>query len=452
MSELLDKSLKELIEGVKKKEFSSREILDESYAKIEKYNDIYSPFITVVEKGETSDIPFSMKDVYVTRGIKTTAGSSVLGNYIGQYDATVYKKLKQAGYVLVGKNSQDAWGHGGSSENTDIKIPKNPWDKSRVTGGSSGGSAAAVAMRIVPFAIGEDTGGSIRNPAAWCGVTGLKVSYGRVSRYGAIAYASSFDTVGPIAKSAEDCAYILEIIAGRDKYDATSSPHPALKYTDFLDRKNNFTIGVPKEFFGEGLDPEIGYAIKKAVKEFEKLGYKIEEVSFPDFDFVLALYYIIAPSETSSNLGRYDGVRYGASRDKFTEETKRRIMIGTYSLSSGYYDAYYRQAQKARTHLINIYKSIFEKCDVFVSPITPTMPPKFGELIDDPVKNYLADIYTVIQNPAGVPSLALPCGFSKAGLPIGMQIVGPMFSEERLLNVGYRYQQMTNWHLRKPKL
>ena len=341
MTDLLDKSIKELSEGIKNKNFSIEDLLDESYGKIEEYNNKFNSFITVVDRKPVSKsnltenilsgLPFSMKDAYATKGVRTTAGSSVLADFIPPYSATVYEKLKGAGAILVGKNSQDAWGHGASSENTDFRIPKNPWDNTRVAGGSSGGSASAVAMRLVSFSIGEDTGGSIRNPSAWCGVTGLKVSYGRVSRYGAIAYASSFDTVGPIAKSVEDCAIVLSQIAGLDKYDATSSPNQVPDYLKLLNGKEKYTIGVPKEFFNNDLDRDIDNSIKKAIGELEKLDFNIEEVSFPDFDFVLSLYYIIAPSETSSNLARYDGIRYGENRDAFTEETKRRIMVATIS-------------------------------------------------------------------------------------------------------------------------
>jgi len=468
---LLDKSIKELAEGLRKKEFSSEDLVKECFANIEKLDNKINAFITIVDKKKAIKeaqeknkqrkadvsplygIPFVLKDVYVTRGIKTTAASYVLKNYLPQYDATVYRKLIEAGAILIGKTNQDAWGHGGSTENTDFGPTHNPWDLTRVAGGSSGGAAAAVSSRMAVFAIGEDTGGSIRNPAAWCSISGLKVTYGRVSRYGAIAYASSFDTVGPMAKTAEDCAYILEAIAGKDPYDATSSPKEVSKYPDNLKEPvKNLTIGLPKEFYSEGLDPEIKKSIQEAAKVFARLGIKIKEISMPMFDYGIPVYYIIGPSETSSNLARYDGIRYGEGRENFTPETERRIMVGTYTLSAGYYDAYYKQAQKARTLFIKEYQRALSECDILLMPVNPTPPTKIGELINDPIKNYLADIYTTSQNPVGVPSLAVPCGFTGNNLPIGMQLVGKMFSEGLLLQIGYAYQQVTDWHKRKPKL
>lgn len=416
-------------------------------------------FITVVPrvknnaKGPLAGKTFVLKDCYVTKGIRTTAASKVLENYIPQYNATVYKKLLAAGAILVGKMNMDAWGHGGTSENTDFGIVKNPWDLERVAGGSGGGPAVAVATDCVDFAISEDTGGSIRNPAAWCGITGLKVTYGRVSRYGCIAYASSFDTVGPTARTAEECAEVLQIIAGKDPYDATSSPKPVPNYLKKInDPLSKLTIGIPKEFFGEGLDKENEKAIFEAVKKFEELGCEIKEISLPISDYVIPVAYIIAPSETSSNLARYDGIRYGRDRSNFTTESKRRIILGTYALSAGYYDAYYKKAQQVRTIFIQEYKKALDKCDVMLMPVNPTPPPKIGTLINDPVASYLADIYTYSQNPVGVPALALPCGFTKNNLPIGMQLVGKMFSEDLLLQIGHQYQQITDWHTRKPKL
>jgi aspartyl-tRNA(Asn)/glutamyl-tRNA(Gln) amidotransferase subunit A len=353
----------------------------------------------------------------------------------------------------MGKMNMDAWGHGGSTENTDFGPTKNPWDLSRVPGGSSGGPAAAIAARLTTFAIGEDTGGSIRNPAAWCGITGLKVTYGRVSRYGAIAYASSFDTVGPMAKTVEECALILEHIAGVDPYDATSSPKPVPKYSQELKKQpKNLVIGLPKEFFGKGLDPEIKTAIEIAAKKLEELGMKLKEISMPMFDYGIPVYYLIGPSETSSNLARYDGIRFGQDRTHFTEETMRRIMIGTYALSSGYYDAYYKKAQQARTLFIREYEKALSVCDVLLLPVNPTPTPKIGELMNDPLTNLLADVYTTSQNPVGVPALSVPCGFTSTNLPIGMQLVGKMFSESTLLTLGHLYQQNTDWHTKIPKL
>ncbi|MCL4389841.1 MAG: aspartyl/glutamyl-tRNA amidotransferase subunit A [Patescibacteria group bacterium] len=438
--------------------------IDECYQNIGRIADKTNAFITVISKAEAvkkmqhaksflSGVPFVLKDSYVTKHIKTTAASNVLKDYLPQYSATVYRRLEGAGAILLGKMNMDAWGHGGTSENTDFGPVKNPWDLTRVAGGSGGGPAVAVVTDCADFAIGEDTGGSIRNPAAWCGITGLKVTYGRVSRYGCIAYASSFDTVGPTARTAQQCARILRVIAGKDPYDATSSNKPVPDYVGQLKKPlGKLTIGWPKELFGEGLDWEIKIAIEQARRELEKHGIKIKEISMPLFSYGVPVYYIIAPSETSSNLGRYDGVRFGNGRENFTSETKRRIMVGTYALSAGYYDAYYKKAQQVRTLFIKEYAKALSECDMVLMPVNPTPPPKIGELINDPVKKLLADYYTTSQNPVGVPSLALPCGFTRSGLPIGMQLVGKMFSEDLLLQVGYRYQQATDWHTRKPKL
>jgi len=466
---LLDKTISELAAGLRKKEFSSVDIVTECYDAIEKHGKELNAFITVIdnttaltyaqkkdnERTENTSplhgIPFVLKDAYITQRIRTTSASNVLKNYIPQYNATVYQKLLDAGAILIGKMNMDAWGHGGSTENTDFGPAKNPWDTTRVAGGSSGGPAISIAARMSAFAIGEDTGGSIRNPAAWCNITGLKVTYGRVSRYGTIAYASSFDTVGPMARTAEDCALILELVAGQDPYDATSSPHKVPKYTQKLTGNiEGIKVGIPKEFFGQGLDSEIKKSIDIAAKKFESMGAKLIELSMPMFDYGLPVYYLIGPSETSSNLARYDGIRYGQGRNQFTPETMRRIMIGTYALSAGYYDAYYKKAQQARTLFIKEYEKALSSCDVLLMPVNPTPPTKIGELMSDPLANLLADVYTTSQNPVGVPSLALPCGFTTTNLPIGMQLVGKMFSEDLLLNIGYAYQQETDWHKRKP--
>lgn len=468
---LLDKTITELAHGLRKKEFSSEDIVRECYDNIEKYNSQLNAFITIVNKEEAlkkarekdktieqansllHGLPFVLKDAYVTKGIRTTSASKVLKDYIPQYNATVYQKLLDAGAILIGKMNMDAWGHGSTSENTDFGPVKNPWDTTRSAGGSGGGPAAAVAARMTAFAIGEDTGGSIRNPAAWCNITGLKVTYGRVSRYGAIPYVSSFDTVGPTAKTVEDCATALEVIVGKDPYDASSSSQPVPRYKDVLEKPiKNIRIGLPKELFGEGLDREIRESITQAAGVLEKLGTRVREISMPMFDFGLAVYYLIAPSETSSNLARYDGVRYGQDRSHFTLESVRRIMIGTYALSAGYYDAYYKKAQKARTLFIKEYEKALSENDILLMPVTPTPPAKLGELMSDPLQLYLTDVYTVLHNPVGVPSLALPCGFTKDGLPIGMQLVGKMFSEPLLLQLGHAYQKVTDWHTRKPEM
>lgn len=465
---LLDLSIKELSEGLKAKKFSSEDIIKECFANIDRLNPTINAFTTLLDKDEVLKqarekdknripdssilygLPYVMKDSYNTMGIRTTAASNVLKDYIPPYNSTVYQKMEDSGAILLGKTNMDAWGHGASSENTDFGPVKNPWDKNRVAGGSSGGNAAAIAARMAVFGIGEDTGGSIRNPSDWCNTTGLKVTYGRVSRYGVIAYVSSFDTMGPMAKTVEDCAYILEVISGVDPYDATSSPQSVPPYSkDIKNKLKGITLGMPKECYGSGLDPEIKDRIEKAAKEYEKLGMKIKEISMPMLDYGVPVYYLIGTSETSTNLARYDGIRFGRGRENFTKETMRRIMLGTYALSAGYYDAYYKKAQQGRTLFIKEYKKALSECDAILMPVEPMVATKFGELINDPIQNMLADIYTC-QTPTGVPSLAVPCGFTKDNLPVGMQLVGKMFDESLLLNLGYLYQQVTGWHKQKP--
>lgn len=468
---LIDKSIKELAAGLRSGEYTSVELVNECYDNIEKNNPKINAFITIIPREEAlkrateadkslstatsllHGLPYVLKDCFNTTGIKTTAASKVLDDYTATYDATIYKKLQNAGAILLGKMNMDAWGHGGSTENTDFGPTKNPWDTTHVAGGSSGGPAAAVAARMCAFAIGEDTGGSIRNPSAWNNTTGLKVTYGRVSRYGSISYASSFDTIGPMAKTAEDCAIVLEAIAGQDVYDATSSPVPVGNYLQNLNHKiEKLIVGIPKEFFQDGLDPEIKKSVLAVADKLKEAGATVKEISMPLFDLGISVYYTIAPSETSSNLGRYTSVRYGTSRDNFTDETKRRVLIGTYALSAGYYDAYYKKAQQVRTLFKEEYDKALSECDVLLMPINPTPPPKFGELMSDPMQNLLADVYTISQNPVGVPSLAIPCGFTSNNLPIGAQIVGKMFSEELLLQIGHQYQQLTDFHTKKSNL
>lgn len=464
-------TIKEAKEGLKTKKFSSVELTKACLEQIKKHNKSLNAFITVTEKealeqAKAADelissgqdlpllgIPFSMKDVYSTKGIKTTAGSKVLENYIPVYNSTVYQKLINAGAVLLGKTNCDAWGHGASTENSDFGATKNPWNKNYVAGGSSGGSAAALASDMTIFEIGEDTGGSIRLPASFCSTVGLKVTYGRVSRYGTIAYASSLDTMGPMTKSIDDAAHILGIIAGKDVKDATSSPKEVPNYTSNFGKDiKSMRIGLPKEFFGQGLDPQVKNAISQVLKILEKKGAKIVDVSIPSTEYGIATYYIIAPSETSSNLARYDGIRYGNKRESFGDEAKRRIMIGTYALSAGYYDAYYKKAMQIRTLIKQDFTKAFEKCNVILSPVSPTPPFKIGEKANDPLQMYLVDVYNVLVNLAGIPSLALPCGFSKNNLPIGIQIIGPQFSEELLFRIGHEYEQATQWYKQKPKL
>lgn len=468
---LLDRSLRQLSQDLRKKTLSSEDLVREALATIERFNSTLHSFITTkdselalrearqLDKTRSSKsslvhgIPFSLKDAYCTDDMITTAGSRVLDGFVPPYNATVYEKLKKAGALLIGKNNQDAWGHGGSTENTDYTPARNPWDTKRIAGGSSGGSAIAVAARMAGFAIGEDTGGSIRNPSSMCNTTGLKVTYGRVSRYGAIAYASSLDTVGPMAKSVEDIAFLLEIMAGFDPADSTSSRRPVEKYSQFLDQDiRGKVIGLPKEFFGEGLDPEVKALILAAAKQFEQLGAKVTEVSIPLLKQSISIYYLTALSETSSNLARYDGVRFGTDRKEFTQETARRIMVGSFALSAGHSDELYASAQQARAALIQESNEVFKHCDALLTPVTPSPPHVVGELLNDPLKNLLEDLYTVAVNVIGVPSLSLPAGFTNNKLPVGMQLIGKKFSEGELLQLGSAYQSTTQWHVQKPPI
>ncbi len=396
-------------------------------------------------------IPIAIKDLYSTAGIKTTAASKVLENYVPVYDATAVTKLKDTQAVFLGKTNMDAWAHGSSGENSDFGATKNPYDKSRVPGGSSSGSAASVAASLALAATGTDTGGSIRLPAAFCNLVGLKPTYGRVSRYGIIAMASSLDSIGHFTKTVYDNALVLNATAGHDPRDATTSKEKVPDYTDGIEYGvKGKKIGLPKEYF-EKLDPEIKKLTMATVKKLESIGAKVIDVSLPHTQYGVAAYYIIQPSEVSSNLARYDGVRFGYGRDKFGQEAKRRIILGTYTLSSGYYDAYYLKAMKVRRLIREDFMSVFKKVDVLICPTSPTLPFKLGEKITDPLTMYLSDIYTTSMNLAGVPSLNVPCGFID-DLPIGMQIVGPDFSEKLLYQTAFAYEQETKWYERKPQL
>ncbi len=413
-------------------------------------------------------IPMVIKDNMCTEGIKTTCSSKMLENFIPPYDATVVEKLKACGVVFVGKGNMDEFAMGSSTENSALFTTHNPWDLSRVPGGSSGGSAAAVAAGEGIFALGSDTGGSIRQPAGFCSITGLKPTYGRVSRYGLIAFASSLDQIGPLTQDVTDCALVLNAIAGYDRRDSTSVPQPTPDYTQYLaSNLKGLKIGVPREYFVEGMQPEVAAAIRTAINKLEELGASIDwEVSLPHTRHALAVYYIIAPSEASANLARYDGVKYGFSYQDtdnmwqamektrqygFGAEVKRRIMLGTYALSAGYYDAYYLKAQKVRTIIRTEFDQAFEKYDALVTPTSPTVPFQIGEKMDDPVQMYLSDVCTLPINIAGVPAISIPAGFAD-GLPIGMQIIGKPFSEETLLKTAYAYEQATDWHKRKPEI
>jgi aspartyl-tRNA(Asn)/glutamyl-tRNA(Gln) amidotransferase subunit A len=402
-----------------------------------------------------------------TRGVKTTCSSKILYNWIPPYNATVVEKLSHASYTPVGKTNMDEFAMGSSTENSGFFPTRNPWDLGRVPGGSSGGSAAAVAACEVPIALGSDTGGSIRQPASFCGVVGLKPTYGRVSRYGLVAFASSLDQIGPIARTVSDCALALQVIAGHDPRDATSVPLPVPNYLDALvpDLKG-IRLGKPVEYFGEGIDPQVRECVERAIEVMVGLGAECEEVSLPHTEYALPVYYIIAPSECSSNLARYDGVKYGfrteddvdmitmmeRTRDQgFGAEVKRRIMLGTYALSAGYYDAYYLKAQKVRTLIKRDFDRAWEKVDVLVTPTSPTVAFEFGARTADPLQMYAADVCTIPVNLAGLPGISVPCGFVD-GLPVGLQIIGKAFDEETILRVAYAYEQNTDWHTYRPKI
>jgi len=458
--EFYNHTIKQLRKLIIDKKISPEELFNYYLKKIKILNPKLNAYLTVIEKPSIDyskkekplfGIPYSMKDTYSVKGVRTTAGSKILSNHIASYDSTVYSKLKDAGAILIGKTNCDAWGHGGSTENSDFGPTKNPWNLGYVPGGSSGGSGAALASDLSSFSIGEDTGGSIRNPASFCSVVGLKVTYGLVSRYGCIAFASSLDTVGPMARNVEDLAEVLQIIAGKDQYDATTNANQVEDYTKFLQQKiSGMALGIPKEYFSKGVDSEIIEKIKNAIKIFEKLGVKVVSVSLPMTKYAIAAYYLIAPSETSSNLSRYDGIRFGNNRDAFGTEAKRRIMLGTYTLSAGYYDAYYKKATKIRTLIKKDFEEVFSKVDFLAGPVTPTPPFKIGEKINNPLTMYLEDAFTVPINLAGIPALALRAGFTKNKLPVGFQIIGKHFTEAKLLNIGYQYEQVSEIN-EKPK-
>jgi len=408
-------------------------------------------------------IPLAIKDVICTNGVRTTCSAKMLQNFVPPYDAAVMEKLNDCGAVMVGKANMDEFAMGSSTENSALFVTHNPWDVSRVPGGSSGGSAVAVAAGEAAGALGSDTGGSIRQPAGFCSVVGMKPTYGRVSRYGLVAFASSLDQIGPLTQDVTDCALIMNTIAGHDKRDSTSVPEAVPDYTKCLKADlKGMRLGVPKEYYVEGMQPEVAAAMKSALKKFEELGAGLEEMSLPHTPYALAVYYIIAPSEASANLARYDGVKYGYSyagdsmwesmektrENGFGPEVKRRIMLGTYALSAGYYDAWYVKAQRVRTLIRREFDAAFEKYDALITPTSPTVPFKIGEKTDDPLAMYLSDVCTLPINIAGVPGISVPAGFAD-GLPIGMQIIGKHFGEETLLRIAYAYEQATEWHKRR---
>lgn len=469
--ELNKLSLTEALKGLEQKKFSSVELTEACLNRIEKRNKIINAFITIEkeqalqqaaeadakrekgEKGKILGIPFSVKDAICTQDIRSTASAKILDNYVPPFDATVIASLKREGGIIVGKTNCDAFGHGASNENSMYGPVRNPHDENKVAGGSSGGSAASVADHQCIFSIGEDTGGSIRQPASLCGIVGLRPSYGRNSRYGIMPMASSLDTVGPMTKTVEDTALLLEIMAGKDQRDATTVDVPVPEYTKEISEDiRSLTVGVPKEYFDiEGMDVETRELVEKKIEALEKQGVKCKEVSLPHTKYSIPVYYIVVPAEDSSNLGRMDGIRYGVqesgnelyevyanSRAKgFPAEVKRRIMIGTYALSAGYFDAYYKKAQKVRTLIIKDFEEAFQDVDVLLTPTSPFPAFDIGAKSSDPLAMYLADIFVSPSAVAGVPALSVPIGNTKAGLPVGMQVIGPRLKEEVVLRMGY---------------
>jgi aspartyl-tRNA(Asn)/glutamyl-tRNA(Gln) amidotransferase subunit A len=459
-------TIKKARQGLKEKQFSSVDLLNACLEQIKSKN--LNAFITVCEKEALTQakqadelikagqdlpllgVPIAAKDIFSTKGVKTTASSKVLENYIPEYDATVITKLKNAGAIIIGKTNCDAWAHGSSGENSDFGPVKNPWNEEYVPGGSSSGSAVSVAANMAIAATGTDTGGSIRLPASFTNTVGLKPTYGRVSRYGIIAMASSLDTIGHFTKTVEDSAIFLSVTAGQDKHDATTPPQTVPDYEKKLTQDvKGLKIGVPKEYFIEGLDKRIKENIEKAIKFYEENGAEIQEISLPHTNDAIACYYIIQPAEVSSNLARYDGIRYGNLRDSFGQEAKRRIMLGTFTLSVGYYDAYYKKAMKVRTLILEDYEKAFQKVDALITPTSPTLPWKLGEKVDDPLAMYLSDVFTVTANIAGIPGLTVPTGFIN-NLPVGMQILGPHFSEDLLFRMGHFYEQRHDFYKQTP--
>jgi aspartyl-tRNA(Asn)/glutamyl-tRNA(Gln) amidotransferase subunit A len=505
MSSLTSLPISELIPALQRGDFSSRELTEAYLERIEALEPSLKAFITLdpalaLEQADVADrklaelrrsandrapeqkantvhpqaknaellgIPVAIKDVLATKDIQTTAGSLILENFVPPYHATAVERLIEAGAVILGKTNTDEFAMGSSTENSGYQTTYNPWKRSRVPGGSSGGSAAAVAARMAPLALGTDTGGSVRQPASFCGVTGLKPTYGRVSRYGLIAYGSSLDVVGALGRSVEDVAAAFNVIAGHDPKDSTSAklPKAEIRLNGHSDLEN-LRVGVPAEYFEGGIQPEIEFAVRKAIEQFESLGAEIHKIQLPHTEFAVPVYYLIAPAEASANLARFDGVRYGPRAEAeamwevfrktrgelFGREVKRRIMLGTYALSSGYYDAYYGKAQKVRTLIRRDFEAAFEKVDVIAAPVAPTTAFEIGGHSGDPLSMYLEDIFTLPANLAGVPGLAFPVGFDGEGLPIGMQLMGPHFREDVLFRAAHAYQKTTAWHKQEPAL
>ena len=484
--QLYQLTIHQLHEMLKKGEVTSQEVTASVFKRIKAVESQVHAYVTLTEelamhraqeadekikKGEMTlltGIPLALKDILCTDGIRTTCSSRILENFIPPFDATVVKKLKAAGAVFTGKTNMDEFAMGSSTETSYFGVTRNPWDLDRVPGGSSGGSAAAVAAGECIAATGSDTGGSIRQPASLCGIVGLKPTYGRISRFGLIAFASSLDQIGPMTKDVEDTAILLNFLCGHDPMDSTSINLPVPDYTKSLKKDlKGIRLGIPDEYFIEGLDPEVRGAIERAIQIMEGLGATSQKVSLSHTKYALAIYYLIAPSEASSNLARYDGVKYGyRSKDGenllemyintrsqgFGQEVKRRIMLGTYALSAGYYDAYYRKASQGRTLIRKDFEEAFKECDLIVTPTAPTPAFKLGEKTTDPLQMYLSDIFTIPCNLAGLPGISIPCAFSREGLPIGLQLFAPSFQEEKLIHGAYAFEQATEFHLKRPKL
>ena len=485
--QLTNLTIREAHEHLTSKKISSFELTQAMLDRIHDLDTKVNSYVTVTDelaleqatkaderlaKGENitslTGIPFSMKDCISTRNVRTTCSSKILENYVPQYNATVTNKLADAGAVLLGKTNMDEFAMGSTCENSGLFPTHNPWNLDHVPGGSSGGAAASMAASLCTFAIGEDTGGSVRQPAGFCNVTGIKPTYGRVSRYGHIALTSSFDCVGPMTRDVYDCATVLEHIAGNDPHDSTTYQSPVPNYTQHINKPvKGMKLGIPKEYFVAGMEAGVESSIQEAIRQFEQLGMEIHEVSLPHTKYGLPVYYLLLFAEASANLARMDGTRFGLSvsegakdvidiylktrQEGFGDEVKRRIMIGAYALSAGYYEAYYLKAQKVRTLLRRDFETAFASVDLLVAPITPTTAFKLGEKTSDPLEMYLSDIYTVAINPAGVPALALPCGFSK-NMPVGMQLIGKHLDEQTLFQVGHAYQQVTDWHKQLPMI
>jgi len=485
--EIHELTIHELHDLLIKKEVTSREVTEALYQRIKEVDGKIKAYLILTEEeafgqanqvdrkigkgekiGDLAGVPIGLKDILCTKGIRTTCGSKILGNYVPFYDGTVVRRLKERDAVMLGKLNMDEFAMGSSTENSGFQITRNPWNLDRIPGGSSGGSAAAVAADECIAALGTDTGGSIRQPASCCGVVGLKPTYGRVSRYGLVAFASSLDQIGPITKDVEDCAILMNAISSYDPYDSTSVNVEAPDYKQFLIKDiKGIRIGMPEEYFVEGMDPDVERSVKEAIDRFKEWGAEVRRISLPHTEYAVAIYYIIATAEASSNLARYDGVKYGLrskgyrdlmemysqTREKgFGQEVKRRIILGTYVLSAGYYEAYYRKASQVRTLMRRDFEEAFQEVDVIMAPTAPTPAFRIGEKAEDPLQMYLSDIHTIPVNLAGIPGISIPCGFSRENLPIGLQIMGRHFDEGKLLRVAYTFEQNTDFHLKKPVL